>query len=217
MTSNTTKQSGQIAFGEFLAYLRANGFTIGVDQHLRLQRLLSSVEGSCAPDELKTLLCPIFAASRVEQQEFYRVFDQFFAIFRETEAPVVPVVPPVEPLPETTTPPRRRVFIYTVLVLLALTIAGWLGRERIRSLFAAAPTPTPTPVLTESPPPVASPTTITVVIPNSPTTTATSQTRDWVLDHAWRLRLVALLPPILLFALWQLWRWRRRRPVIEKA
>lgn len=68
-------------FGELLAHLRQHGFPIGVDHYLRLQELLDKVGASCAPEDLKTLLSPIFATSRSQQEQFYRAFDSYFALF----------------------------------------------------------------------------------------------------------------------------------------
>ena len=68
-------------FGELLAQLRQHGFPIGVDHYLRLQELLDKVGASCAPEDLKTLLCPLFATTRAQQEQFYRAFDTHFALF----------------------------------------------------------------------------------------------------------------------------------------
>lgn len=68
-------------FGELLTHLRQHGFPIGVDHYLRLQELLDKVGASCAPEDLKTLLAPIFATSRSQQEQFYRAFDSYFSLF----------------------------------------------------------------------------------------------------------------------------------------
>jgi carboxypeptidase family protein len=67
-------------FDEFLVYLRQQGFIIGVDHYLRLQELLNKINGQCKPNELSTLLCPIFATSKSQQEKFYRAFDAYFAL-----------------------------------------------------------------------------------------------------------------------------------------
>ncbi|MDT4969649.1 MAG: hypothetical protein QOJ64_4386 [Acidobacteriota bacterium] len=72
----------QLVFGELLAYLRQHGFSIGLDHYLRLQQLLSKIRGHCVPRELRTLLCPIFATSKLQQENFYRAFDSYFNLFQ---------------------------------------------------------------------------------------------------------------------------------------
>jgi hypothetical protein len=69
-------------FDDFLISLRHQGFIIGVDHYLRLQELLSRVSGQCDHAELKTLLCPIFATHRNQQEKFYKAFDTHFALFQ---------------------------------------------------------------------------------------------------------------------------------------
>jgi len=74
--------SAVLVFDEFLAYLRLQGFIIGIDHYLRLQDLLNKVKGECAPSQLKTLLCPIFATSQMQQEKFYTAFDSYFGLLR---------------------------------------------------------------------------------------------------------------------------------------
>jgi len=73
-----------LPFGEFLEYLNRQGFIVGVDHHLRLQELLAKIGGQCTPNDLKTLLCPIFATNARQQEQFYRAFNNYFAIFWST-------------------------------------------------------------------------------------------------------------------------------------
>lgn len=58
--------------------MRRKGFIIGVDHYLRLQELLNKLSPDCEPADLKYLLCPIFAVSGKQQQQFYHVFDSYF-------------------------------------------------------------------------------------------------------------------------------------------
>ncbi|MEZ4826489.1 MAG: WG repeat-containing protein [Bacteroidia bacterium] len=67
-----------IPFEEFISFLRSNGFPVGVDTHLRVQRLLEELGSTYPADRLKTLLAPVFAHSTEEQEIFYRLFDDFF-------------------------------------------------------------------------------------------------------------------------------------------
>jgi hypothetical protein len=68
-----------LLFHELIERLRREDFPVGPDQVLRMYTLLSRVE-EVSPDDLKTLLCPIFATSGEEQQRFYRAYDEFFSI-----------------------------------------------------------------------------------------------------------------------------------------
>ncbi|MEM9917735.1 MAG: WD40 repeat domain-containing protein [Bacteroidota bacterium] len=51
------------------------GYTFGVDQHIRLRRLLKA-QASDDLDALKYLLAPVFADTPQKQQEFYDLFDE---------------------------------------------------------------------------------------------------------------------------------------------
>src|SRR5947209_9951272 len=79
---NSSSQTGPLAFGDFLDYLRRQGFTIGVADVLRLQQLLNKMSGDCAPADLKTLLCPILATNKSQQEQFYAAFDAYFDLFQ---------------------------------------------------------------------------------------------------------------------------------------
>src|SRR5437588_12942015 len=80
--SSAVFKNDLLMFGDLLAHLRQQGFRIGVDHYLRLQQLLDKVGDHCAPGELRTLLCPIFATSKTQQEQFYKVFDSYFDLFQ---------------------------------------------------------------------------------------------------------------------------------------
>jgi hypothetical protein len=71
-----------LPFSGFLDLLKRRGFTVGVDRHLRLVSLLERIGGECGPDELKQLIAPLFATNEREQAQFYRIFDEYFALLR---------------------------------------------------------------------------------------------------------------------------------------
>ena len=75
---NATAGPEALPFGEFLAVLRARGFAITVEHHLRLARLIERTGSALAPADLKKLLCPIFATDAGEQEAFYAAFDSYF-------------------------------------------------------------------------------------------------------------------------------------------
>ena len=74
-----------LPFGDFLEHLRHHGFEIGIGHHTRLQHLLHRVGPEITPEELKTILCPVFATSPLQQEQFYDAFERFYPLFRETE------------------------------------------------------------------------------------------------------------------------------------
>ncbi len=130
-------------FGELLAQLRQHGFPIGVDHYLRLQELLDKVGDLCAPEDLKTLLCPIFATTRAQQEQFYRAFDTHFALFEPglqtgASAPAPLRVRPkevrrVEPRALPSAPPgfnKKWLYILAPVLLLAMIIGIVLIERR---------------------------------------------------------------------------------------
>src|SRR6266850_2181247 len=80
--NDSTSNGSHLVFGEFLEHLRRQGFAIGVDHHLRLQELLNRISAHCAPSDLKTFLCPIFATNKKQQEQFYSAFDSYFDLFQ---------------------------------------------------------------------------------------------------------------------------------------
>src|SRR5436309_15668088 len=84
-----TPASGNLALpiDGFLSWLRRQGFIVGVDSQLRVQELLSRIGPECAPGELKTLLCPLFASNQEQQEIFYAAFDAWFTLLIAPSAP----------------------------------------------------------------------------------------------------------------------------------
>ncbi|MDX6695082.1 MAG: hypothetical protein QOF02_2685 [Blastocatellia bacterium] len=122
-------------FGELLSHLRQHGFAIGVDHYLRLHELLDKVGDRCAPEDLRTLLAPIFATSPGQQEQFYRAFDAYFSLFEPAtlkDAPArtaLQVRPKESRRPQASAPPAPAVFqkkwLYVVApIVLLLLIAG---------------------------------------------------------------------------------------------
>jgi hypothetical protein len=84
-----------LPLSDLIAELKDCGFDVGVERQLRLFRLLGSLNGQCEPEQLKFLLCPIFAIDEKQQTEFYRIFEaQYFD-------PPKPLKPPKPPVPKT--------------------------------------------------------------------------------------------------------------------
>ena len=70
--------STQLVFDDFLESLRLQDFTVSTGHYLRLQKLLARIGPTCQPQDVKTILCPIFATNEREQQRFYEQFDAYF-------------------------------------------------------------------------------------------------------------------------------------------
>src|SRR5688572_6315298 len=127
--SDPAPNRSHLVFGDFLEHLRRQGFTIGVDHYLRLQELLNRVSGHCAPPDLKTVLCPIFASNEREQSQFYSAFDSYFSFFHpvvdtKTSEPIDEIFSVVPKEPE---PIAARKWPYalgaSLIVALALALA----------------------------------------------------------------------------------------------
>ncbi|MGC2234758.1 MAG: GH25 family lysozyme [Pyrinomonadaceae bacterium] len=123
-----------LVFGELFEYLRHHGFLIGIDEYQRLQVILNRVGSSHGTEDLKTLICPLVATGKEQQAQFYKLFDEYFALH------ILPDTPP----PEKTSSAK---YIYTLITALLLVLGI--------SLFALitfwrttppTPTPTPTPI-----------------------------------------------------------------------
>src|SRR6266481_5785833 len=96
----SSPSSSPLLFEDFLVHLRRLGFSIGVDHHLRLQQLVSHICGRCSPEDLKSLLCPLFAANEKQQEAFYSAFDSFFSLLSvQAQTTVAPEIPSVQANP----------------------------------------------------------------------------------------------------------------------
>src|SRR4051812_6089217 len=125
----------RLFFGELLEHLRQHGFAIGLDHYLRLQTLLDKIDGQCAPIDLRTLLCPIFATSRNQQEQFYRIFDSYFDLFES--APEITetgeVIEEAEAAPLLKRPPRRKwpyVLVPVAAAVAIIIVSLFLLRSR---------------------------------------------------------------------------------------
>lgn len=67
-----------LLFDELLQGLRREGFAVGTDQYLRMHALFERY-AEASPQELKTLLCPLFAMSAAEQERFHVAYDEYFS------------------------------------------------------------------------------------------------------------------------------------------
>jgi hypothetical protein len=193
-----------LVFEEFLAHLRRQGLTIGVDHYLRLQELLSKIGSQCAPGDLKTILCPIFATDANQQKLFHSSFDSYFGIFSQlaagdTSVPSRRLQEEQKLTAEQAQKTRKRKWRY---FLLAGSLAAGLLILAISTL--RHPTkPSRTPVSGALPAPVEEPQTV--------------QAESWSHRHSQTLRLAAVvLTPLLLFFSYEWYRLIRRRLVLQR-
>jgi len=113
-------------------HLRRLGLSVGIGHHLRLQHLLSRVCGQCSPEDLKSLICPLFAVNEKQQDAFYSAFDSFLPLLSfqaQTPAPshTLPGQKHREAVPTRQWAPPKWACILASIVLLALLIgvAEW--------------------------------------------------------------------------------------------
>ncbi|MCP4701931.1 MAG: hypothetical protein GY862_34490 [Gammaproteobacteria bacterium] len=128
---------GFLLFSEFLAELKRQGFTVGVDHYLRLYRVLHMQGSDCRPAELKALLCPLLATSKEQQQQFYQTFDSYFARLESPGLEPPPLEnkdkPATRTAPETGQAdkpkwrkPSAKVLLSGILILCLAVFFGWI-------------------------------------------------------------------------------------------
>src|SRR5262245_1287877 len=90
------------ALGELLDLLRSEGFAVGVDDHLRVGRLLA-LETAWTEDQLRGAIRSVIAKQAQERAAFDAVWMRLFASLpaaesrREAVSPAAPVRPQVQP------------------------------------------------------------------------------------------------------------------------
>jgi hypothetical protein len=243
---DTSRPTGPLVFGDFLAYLQRQGFVIGVDHHLRLQQLLVRLGDQCAPHELKLLLCPLFATSAQEQALFCRAFTNYFTLFHTAppwlDEPSGAAEPDAASPEATAAVPAKPVrwrsqLLWTVLTVITLTGAALFIPAVWRALNPIPPTPTVTPIADPSPiisaSPASSPsvtatetTTVTpdpVPVTPSPNPTPTPTLAPWPRVRAWAyaqrqpLRALAVILPVVGFLLLEARRRRQQQLLLERV
>jgi len=80
---NTNKNDLNLPFGDFIEFLRNQGFKVTIDQYFRLQTVIKMFGKERTPLDLKYLICPIFAVNRIQQNNFYIVYDSFFKLLKD--------------------------------------------------------------------------------------------------------------------------------------
>ncbi|MCB0854609.1 MAG: hypothetical protein KDD63_20450, partial [Bacteroidetes bacterium] len=134
--SQEEKNKQIILFGDFIEFLRTHGYPIGVDTHLKINRILERVEEGFPAESLKTLLSPIFANSSQQQEDFYQLFDSFFERYQSHSAFISP--PPDPPSEDENLVRRpgmlgilaRRRYYLSLQIILVLAL-GFIGVQGI--------------------------------------------------------------------------------------
>jgi WD40 repeat protein len=178
------------ALADFILQLRAAGYKIGVSQHIAAQELLLALidrgETLNSPEQLGTLLGPVFCTSPTEQDNFQQHFSGWIKFLRDTKSPVnttdIPdsVVSTNDKTPVQPTPLRNIGFsnfknnlIYTTFATALLAIVFGVQRDSIlpHSVTKISPTVTVSPTIGVLPTATVSPT-----IGVLPTATVSSST-----------------------------------------
>ncbi|MEO8657246.1 MAG: formylglycine-generating enzyme family protein [Bryobacteraceae bacterium] len=204
------------AFEPFLAELQKHGIVAGLDRRLRLAQALDAWQGEYPPARLKTLLCPIFATSKEEQEVFGGVFDRSFPRWKEgpPEAEVRGGRDDAAEVDRGRGLGRWLAAAGFVVVLLALSAAAWKYRTP-----ELAPLPPPRPVAAPAWSLLKPYADIAPKTPPRPPwrplsrVEVTFETPASLFRWWWTL----LLAPLLLVAGVEAWAWRRRRVILESA
>lgn len=103
---------------DLIATLEADGFVVGTGKHLQVQELMSKLPDDLPLESLKTLLCPVFANNRQDQERFYELFDVSLKRVKALEQPAEKVL----------ARGSKDVEIWRNAVLaLFVLLAGWAG------------------------------------------------------------------------------------------
>jgi OFA family oxalate/formate antiporter-like MFS transporter len=119
-------------FGDFLAFLKQQGFSIGIDHYLRLQTVLNLLGPDCDPADLKYILCPIFAVNEKQQRQFHGVFDRYFEVLslsgKKLAAASIQEEKAVEPL-DTSPVVRRWPYFIPILIFLGVMVFLFIQQQ----------------------------------------------------------------------------------------
>ena len=197
-----------LPFQEFLDSLRGQGFTITIDHHLRLMRLLEALGGRFEPVRLAGLMCPLFARDESEQRLFHQAFARWMPVLAEGTSAQAAAASEAATTPETRKPGRVWLWV-AVLMLLAVGGSIWYRQQ---SGTAKTVGPETTPVTVTLPMPVLPPPTAEREFQLPQSAVSVTSTPAWTPTGSWQA-LFAM--PALLLALYGLW-FRFRRPVLER-
>lgn len=163
--NETSVAAPSALFSGFVDLLRAHGFSVSVERQLRMERLLAMQAGAYGPEQLPTLLCPLFAQSLEQQQLFHQLYGVYFERWEAERPEVAPVaaepVAAVRATGKAESRLRRWWVVAGILLLGVLGVAIWMGRSASRpqaSPAAAVPAPAVPAAKEQAPvPPAATP------------------------------------------------------------
>ena len=101
---------------ELLKKLTDHKFAVGVEDHLRVERLLCAADESMDLPSLKFMLAPLLARNSDEQERFYAIYDEYLA--ESAPAPQPP-------------PPRPARQMSAALLLSAFVLLGVVAVDRL--------------------------------------------------------------------------------------
>src|SRR3954471_20264822 len=133
-----------LPFDQFLVLLRGRGYSVGVNEHLALARLLAGWPGTSSP-EFGDALAALLARNEDEVSGIRRLYDQFYALPEEKIDRGSDVPPAVE---------RQRVRLRARTWLTAVAAAMRIGAPALRGYSGRLPPPPDVPPQASSPPPV---------------------------------------------------------------
>ncbi|MCP4697949.1 MAG: SUMF1/EgtB/PvdO family nonheme iron enzyme [Gammaproteobacteria bacterium] len=205
----------RLPFAGFIAHLQRLGFIIGVEHHLRLHAVLNLLGPQHSPEDLKTLLCPLFATDKERQRQFHAAFDSFFKHWHVK-------TPAAAEQSEAARPravKRKRTWKILTAVLLWLAAAG-LGYRAYE--HAVTPPvvirPPPVPIKTSPPPEQRPELKIPIRRVLRPAQILKKEDKKQSLfERYWEtLRPLLIGLPLLIWLLWELRAWQRRRLAVMR-
>jgi TolB-like protein/Tfp pilus assembly protein PilF len=214
-----------LAFAGFLEQLSRQGFTIGVDRYLRLQELLNQIGGRCAPADLKTLLCPVFAVNKAQQKLFHEAFDSYFHLFQSPAKKQDPGGAAIDWYPTVLggyQPMAVREWPYflggALVVVLILVVGLFIlpkgpEEETLAQTPAARAAPQNPSPAKPNPPPVENAAPKPAAFPRSPCSESSSV---FYQRGGIAVRLTLTLAPLVFFAFYEWYRFDRRRLALRK-
>ena len=164
-----------LPFQEFLESLRGQGFTITIDHHLRLMRLLEALGGRFEPARLASLMCPLLARDESEQRRFYQAFARWMPVLAEGKTAENAAASEADSPPEARK--QGRVWLWVaVLALLAVGGSIWYQQQARKATPVG---PEIAPVTVTLPPPVLPVTPVPFDEPHPSSTKSNDRLRCW--------------------------------------
>jgi hypothetical protein len=215
-------------FDDLLAELKRRRFNVGVEQRLRLLWLLEKLAGNCEPEQLRTLLCPIFATNETEQTEFYKIFDSLYSLFQVADPNRSK---PMGEVRREMKASRQIRYFLPVVIGFAVTIMILGSQVFVHTINRkSSPEPKPKGDGTLLPSPPDGPPILKPPITNPPGTrlslsllvTPTPQPpnpgfSEALAEYRNEFHWAAVLIPCLGFLTWEMIRRRRRNPVLDRT